>query len=225
MKNPDKSTPQEKVSLDDSVRLKIREEVEQAVEKRAKNHETLLEQRERYYTIIISIIGAFFSTIAIIMAGFFGYRAIEMPRLIESKFTDTGVSNAITAVLNVETNALLKQQALNQLVDSAMEKQQAFTNRLNEIKQQDNVVLAEDLSKLFVVQIVTNLVDGNKIVLNYEPIPHTVRVVAFKAKDNELLLHAQVKGNIIFLEAGAPWVRIPTQAEPIELAYVKKSLR
>ena len=35
-------------------------------------------------------------------------------------------------------------------------------------------MLTDDISKLFVVEIVTNLVDGNKIVLKYEPVPQTV---------------------------------------------------
>jgi hypothetical protein len=61
MKKSEDSTPKE--ALDDSIKLAIREEVESAVEKRAAYHEKMLEQREKYYTVIISIVGTFFSAI------------------------------------------------------------------------------------------------------------------------------------------------------------------
>ena len=38
-----------------------------------------------------------------------------------------------------------------------------------------------DLSKLFVVQLVTNVIGGNTIILDYDPIPETVKIRFFQS--------------------------------------------
>jgi hypothetical protein len=51
---------------------------------------------------------------------------------------------------------------------------QAYKNRYGTLSNSEYGV---DLAKLFVSQPVTNLFDGNRIILNYDPIPQTVKVI------------------------------------------------
>lgn len=68
------------------------------------------------------------------------------------------------------------QQASN-LTLKVIKDSQDVSNRLAELNKQDNVLVSEDLQKLFIRQSVTNLVDGNKILLDYDPIPRTVQMI------------------------------------------------
>ncbi len=67
-------------------------------------------------------------------------------------------------------------QLVSNLTQSVVEDQKSVSNRLAQLNQQDNVVLSEDLPKLFVIQMVTNLVDGNRIVLDFSPVTQTVKI-------------------------------------------------
>lgn len=51
-----------------------------------------------------------------------------------------------------------------------------YANRLAELSKKDNLLTTEDISKLFVRELVTNSVDRNTFVLTYEPIPESVKV-------------------------------------------------
>ena len=126
----------------------------------------------------------------------------------------------------VSQNLNDKSLTISNILVSVVSNQQAFTNRLNEIKQQDNVVLTEDLSKLFVVQTVTNLVDGKKIVLDYEPIPHTV---GFTFQSGQFFYDVKqlgrLEGSTIVLNS-AGLSNFPDLAtKGFAVVYVRKSLR
>jgi hypothetical protein len=51
-----------------------------------------------------------------------------------------------------------------------------FASRLEHLKSQDNILLVDDFSKMFIREVVTNLIDENSLVLSYEPIPSTIKL-------------------------------------------------
>ena len=173
MKNSESPTPPEKKALDDSLKLAIREEIEKEVEKR-------IQRQEGFYWKFLGLFGGF---VAVFAYALWHVQVSELPGVVQKELATQAVTQAKDRIMEIKASAEAVNQNLNDAsiaVRNALafvnENQRVFTNRLNEIKQQDNVVLVDDLSKLFVIQTVTNLVDGNKIVLDYEPIPHTVRV-------------------------------------------------
>jgi enamine deaminase RidA (YjgF/YER057c/UK114 family) len=64
---------------------------------------------------------------------------------------------------------------ISNLVLSAKENEQAITNHLAQLNQQDNVVLVDELPQMFVYERIKNI-SGNTVTLDYEPIEHTVKL-------------------------------------------------
>lgn len=160
------------VSLDDSIQLAIRDEVEKRVE-----------QRENIYW---KFGGLFVVVVALFFTFLWKVSVSEIRETVEKQLAEKEVVKARDRIMEIKSSAETVNQNLNvaaviasNVLNSIIEDRQAFTNRLNEIKQQDNIILVNDLSQFFVSQVVTNLVDGRKIVLNFEPVPETVKLIPF----------------------------------------------
>jgi len=98
--------------------------------------------------------------------------------------------------------------------------------RLNQIKQQDNVVLVDDLLKLFVVQPVTNLIDGNKILLQYEPIPNSVKFTYNQAQyDVRLDCFGRLEGKTFTFKPDQVSGFTGLMTNEFKVEYVRKSVR
>jgi hypothetical protein len=225
MENSENSTPPEKKALDDSLKLLIREEIENEVEKR-------IQKQEGFYWKFLALFGGF---VAVFAYALWHVQLSELPGVVQKELATEAVIQAKDRIMEIKSSAEAVNQNLNDsaatvsnILESVSANQQAFTNRLNEIKQQDNVVLDGDLSKLFVVQTITNLVDGNKIVLDYEPIPETVRLTFLHAQlYYDLKFFGDVDGNkIVFNAEGMRnFSTLPTNAAyRLKILYVRKSL-
>ena len=225
MKNSESPTPPEKKALDDSLKLAIREEIEKEVEKR-------IQRQEGFYWKFLGLFGGF---VAVFAYALWHVQVSELPGVVQKELATQAVTQAKDRIMEIKASAEAVNQNLNDAsiaVRNALafvnENQRVFTNRLNEIKQQDNVVLVDDLSKLFVIQTVTNLVDGNKIVLDYEPIPHTVRVTFQTAQlfyNVKQLGH--LEGTTITLNPAGllNFSQMATNATGFAVVNVRKSIR
>ena len=211
MKKSEKPVSKE-TSLDDSIQLAIRDEVEKRVE-----------QREALYW-------KFGGLLAVVVALFFTFlwkvSVSEIRETVEKQLAEKEVVKARDRIMAINSAAEDMNHNLIGILSSMNTNQWQFMNRLNEIKQQDNVVLTEDLSKLFVVQTVTNLVDGKKIVLDYEPIPHTV---GFTFQSGQFFYDVKqlgrLEGSTIVLNS-AGLSNFPDLAtKGFAVVYVRKSLR
>lgn len=222
MENSENPTPEEKKVLDDSLKLVIREEIENEVEKR-------IRKQEGFYWKFLALFGGF---VAVFAFALWHVQLSELPGVVQKELATQAVTQAKDKIMEIKSSAEAVNQNLNDtsaavsnIVASVNANQQAFTNRLKEIKQQDNVVLADDLPKLFVIQTVTNLVDGQKIILDYEPIPHTVGLVFWgsplKASVDRF---GHLEDRTIVLNAeGLRGFSTPSNTMQIE--YIRKSLR
>jgi len=156
-----------------STKLAIHEEVERQCEKRIKLQEWFY---GRLIVLFIVLVGAF----GVVL---WKVQLSEVRKTVLNQLAEQEVIKAKDRIIAIKSEAEDANRNLNSVSISASNslasistQQQEFTNRLNQIKQQDNVVLVGDIQKLFIVETVTNLVDGNKIILKYEPIPQTVRI-------------------------------------------------
>jgi len=104
---------------------------------------------------------------------------------------------------------------------------QDFVERLTQIKQQDNIVLKNDLSKLFVTQTGTNF-DGQKLVLDYEPIPYSIKIYSPQILVPCLLMEnwGYLNGkSFIFTNEGVGHVANTLRDGTARIDYVRKSLQ
>ena len=184
MKKSEKPASKE-TSLDDSIQLAIRDEVEKR-----------FEQRENIYW---RFGGLFVVVVALFFTFLWKVSVSEIRETVEKQLAEKEVVKARDRILVINSAAEDMNRNLIAISSSMNTNQQQFMDRLNQIKQQDNVVLTEDLSKLFVVETVTNFYGGQKIVLAYEPIPQTIRL---SVGPNNILVPfdnlAYVEGNAIF---------------------------
>jgi hypothetical protein len=109
-------------------------------------------------------------------------------------------------------------------------------NRLEQLKRQDNILLVDDLPKLFVREFTTNLVDNNTIILSYEPIPSSVKIYVPAANNQSsgfirifpLQPYGYCQGTSIVLTNASPTLKSqvinPMPTRGVEVEYVRKSL-
>lgn len=110
-----------------------------------------------------------------------------------------------------------------------------FANRLEQLKNQDNILLADDLPKLFVRELVANLVDESSMVLSYEPIASTVKIYSYQNPGNNSFQRFYLLENIgycqgrtIYLTNKPPafvsQVVSHVQNGGVYIEYIRKSL-
>lgn len=214
MENP-KYAPAKEQPLNDSIQLAIRDEVEKRVE-----------QRENVYW---KFGGLFVAVVVLFFAVLWKVSVSEIRETVEKQLAEKEVVKARDRISAIKSEAEQMSHSLNEISASISTNQQWFVTRIGQIKQQDNVVLSDDLSKLFVIQTVTNLVDGNQIILDYDPIPHTVRVTFQQAQlyyDSKYF--GQLDGKTITLNAEGirNFSSLATNAaNRLGVVYVRKSLR
>jgi hypothetical protein len=223
MENSENPTPQEKKALDDSLKLFIREEIENEVEKR-------IQKQEGFYWKFLALFGGF---VAVFAYALWHVQLNELPGVVQKELATQAVIQAKDKIMEIKSSVETENQNVNatastvsNILNSLTDNQQAFTNRLNEIKQQDNVVLADDLQKLFVVQAVTNLIDGNKIILDFDPIADTITITYSTVQYNVRLDYfANIEGKtIVFKPQYAPSFSQET-TNGLKVEYIRKSLR
>jgi hypothetical protein len=213
MKKSEDSNSQE--GLSDSIKLAIRDEVEKRVE-----------QRESLYW---KFGGLFVAIVVLFFAVLWRVSLSEVRENVEKQLAETEVVKAKDRIIAINSSAEDMNRNLIAISSSMNSNQQQFIERLNQIKRQDNVVLAEDLPNFFVVQRITNLIDGRKIVLDYEPIPETVRIPPCPFDLSQL---GYVDGKTIVLTNNSGDSYFQGIANPDNLKigifhveYMKKSLR
>jgi hypothetical protein len=223
MENSENPTPPEEKALDDSLKLAIREEIEREVEKR-------IQRQEGFYWKFLALFGGF---VAVFAYALWHVQVSELPGVVQKELATQAVTQAKDRIMEIKASAEAVNQNLNvvsatvsNVLASVNVNQQTFTNRLNEIKQQDNVVLMGDLSKLFVIQTVTNLTDWNKIILDYEPIPHTLTFTFNKAQHPiDLNFYGHIEGRAFVLNSNQVSSLSYLATNDLKLEYIRKSLR
>ena len=225
MENSENPTPPEKKALDDSLKLLIREEIENEVEKR-------IQKQEGFYWKFLTLFGGF---VAVFAYALWHVQLSELPGVVQKELATEAVMQAKDKIMEIKSSAEAVNQNLNDtsaavsnILVSVSANQQAFTNRLNEIKQQDNVVLSDDISKLFVIQTITNVneLDNNglKISLDYEPIPQTVRIFYNETPQRFGLSPGYFDGKtIVFTNKGLRFTG--GSIKSLQIEYIRKSLR
>ena len=208
MKKSEKPASKE-TSLDDSVQLAIRDEVEKRVE-----------QREALYW-------KFGGLLAVVIALFFTFlwkvSVSEIRETVEKQLAEKEVVKARDRIMSINSAAEDVNRNLTSISSSMNTNQQQFLERLNQIKQQDDVLLTGDLSKLFIIQIVTNLVNG-KIILDYQPIPQTIKIIIHPAYFFPLDLVGSLEGNTIVFSKTGLGLTNQTPNGVIKVEYMRKSL-
>jgi hypothetical protein len=227
MENSENPNPQEKKSLDDSLKLAIREEIEKEVEKR-------IQKQEGFYWKFLALFGGF---VAVFAYALWHVQLNELPGVVQKELATQEVTKAKDRIMEIKSSVETANQNVNaastmvsNILNSVTDNQQAFTNRLNEIKQQDNVVLSDDISKLFVVQTVTNLneIDASrKISLDYEPIPQTFNIFMNEGRlqiGNWRIL-GYIDKNTFIITNNTAHMTSAGGVKFLQIEYVRKSLR
>ena len=205
-KNPQPEIKESKLpekSLDDSISLAILEKVEAEVEKRIRK------QEKWYWIIILVIVTAITAFVitfwkvtipdavdkALTSASALSTQGKLTNILSSAQETSAKISVAFNSVKAQaddanrslgefvgSTKAIAEEVKSNLTLIPTLIDTNIYTPlgaRLEQLKQQDNIVLIDDIQKLFVRELVTNLVDESSMVLSYEPIPSTVKIYAF----------------------------------------------
>ena len=135
-------------------------------------------------------------------------------------------AQAMDKITTMKSTAEDVSRNLNDLLALISTNRQLFMERLNQLRQQDKVLLADDLTNLFVFQTVTNLADGQKIVLDYDPIPQTIRIY-FSNNRRRLDLLGYLEGNTIVFTNKGMWQDATNQFryQRLNVEYVRKSPR
>jgi len=170
MEAPENQVAPEKKTLDDSFKLLVREEVEKEVEKR-------IARQEWFYW---KFLGGFVIAAGLIAFAFWQVEISKIPAEVEKQLAEKEVINAKDRIMEIKSSVENANQSVNfaaTAVSNAMfiveGNCQAFTNRLNDLIKQDGILLNKDFSKFFVNQTITNF-DGQRFLLDYEPIPFTL---------------------------------------------------
>ena len=160
MKKTEKPASKE-TSLDDSIQLAIRDEVEKRVE-----------QRENIYW---KFGGLFVVVVALFFTFLWKVSVSEIRETVEKQLAEKEVVKARDRIMVINSAAEDMNRNLVRISSSMNTNQEQFMNRFSEIRQQDNVVLTEDLSKLFVVEKI-GATNFPKLSLGFEPIPQTLKI-------------------------------------------------
>ena len=225
-KKGDELTSEQRLEIRDEVERRFNvppasflERIENEVEKRVEQREKFFEQREKLYWIFGGVIMA-------LIAGFVGFKLAEIPKIVEEKLAVEKVIEAKDKIMAIKSAIEKTNLYVNSISESMNTNQQWFMERLNQIKQQDNVVLVNDLSKLFVVQAVTNLVDGNKIILDCEPIPDTVRWTFPQAQlYYDVKMFGDLEDKMVTLNSEGKRQIPNLTTNGLKILYIRKSLR
>jgi hypothetical protein len=218
--------------MDEKTKATIRSEVEEFLKDPPTSFtqrieaevERRVEQRLKNYRVLARVI-----TAALVVIVFVGWDASldRITRTVENQLAEQEVVKAAKRIL--EIRVAVESAATNTSESLALVKanETAFLNRLAGIKGEDNVVLGDDLSKIFVRQVVTNLDEGNRIRLDHEPIPHTVslrfstNVVQFESGRFGTLEGKAIVLNSLGLRAYERFITNNT----VSVDYIRKSLR
>ena len=216
MKKSEKPASKE-TSLDDSIQLAIRDEVEKRVE-----------QRDALYWKIGSL---FVALVVLFFAVLWRVSVSEIRETVEKQLAEKEVVKARDRIMAINSAAEDMNHNLIAISSSMNTNQQHFMERLGQIKKQDNLVLMDDFSSFFVLQSVTNLINGQKIVMDYDAIPQTVRIV-IGTPANWSIIYVNgfyMEGNNIVVTNNAYLNTINSiitnSQYPLSVEYVRKSLR
>ncbi len=197
--------------MDDKTKLAIRDEVETRVEKLETTY-------WKFGGLLVAII-AFFC--------FLLWRAQinEVRRMVAEEISKEKVKESIDFINTKKSEAVLASESIKSSAELVKKNETEFLNRLAGIKGADNVVLGDDLSKIFVSQVVTNAEGDNKIQLYYEPIPHTI-VLRFNTNGVPLERFGTLMGQTILLNplGARVYARFVTN-NTLHVEYVRRSLR
>ena len=160
MKKSEKPASKE-TSLDDSIQLAIRDEVEKRVE-----------QRENIYW---KFGGLFAGVVVLFFIILWRVSISEIRETVEKQLAEKEVVKARDRIMAINSAAEDMNHNLIAISSLMNTNQQQFLERLNQIKQQDNVLTVGDLSNLFISEKITNWANG-KLHLSFEPIPGTVKI-------------------------------------------------
>ncbi len=169
----------ENPKLDDSIKLAIRDEVERRfehppdafskrVEDEVKRRVADKEKWYRAYAIIASL-----ALTSILFVWYHATLATVGEKVVE-QLAEKRVTEARDRIMKLDTDVQDRSLRVSNLTESVQANYTVFANRLAQIKQQDNIILMDDLPKVFVIETVTALVNGTTIVLEHDPIPQTV---------------------------------------------------
>ena len=210
MENSENSASKETL-LNDATKLAIRDEVEERVEHRE--------------TLYWKFGGLFVALIVLFFAVLWKVSISEVRETVEKQLAEKEVVKARDRIMAINSAAEDINLNLIAISSSMNTNQREFLERLNQIKKQDNVVLAEDISKLFVVETATNFYGGRKIVLNHEPIPQTVRLLV---GENYILVPLDqtggyFEGNTISFSTNCHFFEPQSAIKSMRIEYVRKS--
>ena len=217
MKKSEKPASKE-TSLDDSIQLAIRDEVEKRVE-----------QRENIYW---KFGGLFAGVVVLFFIILWRVSISEIRETVEKQLAEKEVVKARDRIMAINSAAEDMNHNLIAISSLMNTNQQQFLERLNQIKQQDNVLTVGDLSNLFISEKITNWANG-KLHLSFEPIPGTVKIYLSDNTVEELYIKnekfAVFDGTTIVFtnESGGPYLTgysAGTRAS-LRVQYVRKSLR
>ena len=164
-----------------------------------------LQIRVNHYKLLIGVSVTFLTLLIAVVGGaltFYGFQIKKnIDEYVDSQLSEKGINEALSRATNTEFkiegmrkysedtsnyldgirkgydgNAMNMTRDLMNKMTSFDTNEWAFEKRFSQITQLDNVVLDGDIQKFFVVQMVTNWSNGNKIYLDYDPIPTSVRV-------------------------------------------------
>jgi hypothetical protein len=202
---------------DDTIKLAIRDEVEKRVEHSLK----IYSQVGKWF---VALIGVF---IAVFSYAIWKVQMNEVRAQIAKTMAEQKVTEAKDRILAVKSETEAAVQKINAAVATVETNQQDFLERLAQIRQQDNVVLKDDVSKLFVSQAVTNF-DGKQLILDYEPIPYSIRVFAAHGTLWASVMVEKmgyVRSNVFILTNGGFGDTEEFRNGSARVEYLRKSLR
>jgi len=205
----------------EEMELAIRKEVESRLNNPPKTLVDLVEsevqkrirrQEWYYWTFLVLIVGF----IAIYSVTLWHVQLAEIPVAVQKQLADESAISAKKEIMAILTysqgasNSIANQSdsfgqvvysargQLNQNMGGFLQEYNNFTNRLVELNHQDNIVTDGNFQKLFVSQKMTNF-DGKRIILDYEPIPHTIKLHDPRALFDKIDDNFIVEGNVITL--------------------------
>ena len=160
----------------DKVRTEIDNQLTNSVAINAKNHlVSLVVEADRESANLSNQT----ETLKILQSGAGQQMAAINQMFAESAHTMSSIQKTLNGFDGEIGYARGQAKFVTELASQGAEDYHSIMECLNQLKNQDDVIVSEDLPKLFVVQAVTNLVDGNKIVLDYDPIPGSIRFRMF----------------------------------------------
>lgn len=158
-----------------------------------------IKRQEWFYGILFA---GFVTSVLVIGVVWWHSQVNDIPQAIQKELAEQGVTETkrqIAAILefsiaasnelsNAKTTANLRAQdmasELNRDVKMSHDLAGVFTNRLNEIRKQDNVILDSDFEKYFITENITNF-NGTNLSLQYEPVEASIQISIFASPDHK----------------------------------------